>query len=143
MKRARAGSVPAAPRIVFVPGVWDQLHAGHVNLLWRARAYGDVLAVGVVTSAGVRAYKDRLPIEVLATRLGAIQRLSFVDIALEQETTDPTPLLERLRPRVLVHGDDWDRLLVGHETVERMGIEFVRLPYTQGISSTMLRAGAV
>lgn len=130
------------PVIVFVPGVFDLLHRGHLNLLWRARQLGDLLVVGVVSDAGVLAYKGRMPSWNYAQRIQAIGRLSCVDVVELQHGTDPTPLLERYRPAKLVHGDDWDRLREGHETMERLGVEFVRLPYTPGISTTLLRMGA-
>lgn len=133
---------PTAPRVVFVPGCWSILHAGHVSILWRAKQLGDVLVVGVVSDAGVRDYKGRFPFDNVQMRIEAVRRLSFVDVVARQETTDPTPLLERFRPDVLVHGDEpnWQRLREGHDTLERLGIEFVLLPYTEGISTTILRA---
>lgn len=127
------------PRIVFVPGVWDLLHAGHINLLWRARQLGDVLAVGVVSSWGCREYKGHGPAQGLVERVAAVRQLTFVDVVAEQDSTDPTPLLERYRPQFLVHGDDWKRLIRGNETLVRLGIELVLLPYTEGVSSTILR----
>jgi glycerol-3-phosphate cytidylyltransferase len=129
-----------APRIVFVPGVWDLLHVGHLNLLWRARQLGDVLVVGVVSDTGALAYKARRPVERVGVRMARVERLGFVDVVEMQGTTDPTPLLERFRPHALVHGDDWSKLREGHATLQRLGIEFVRLPYTPGISTTLLRA---
>lgn len=128
-----------APRIVFVPGVWDLLHAGHLNLLWRAKQLGDVLVVGVVSDTGTEAYKGRRPAQSERLRLQTVGRLGFVDVVELQATTDPTPLLERFRPAQLVHGSDWDRLREGHETLGRLGIEFVRLPYTPEVSTTLLR----
>lgn len=133
--------VPAAR--VFVPGVWDLLHAGHLNVLARARAMGHILIVSVVSDAGVLAYKGRMPVQSCLERIQAVSRLLFVDVVEVQLTTDPTPLLERFRPSVLVHGDDWERLREGHESLARLGIEFVRVPYTPGISSSMLREVAV
>jgi rfaE bifunctional protein nucleotidyltransferase chain/domain len=127
-------------RIVYAPGCWDLLHRGHLNLLWRAKALGDVLIVGVVSDPGVRAYKGRWPVRNIQQRTQDVQRLTFVDVVVTQQTTDPTPVLEQWRPDVLVHGDDWDRLREGHETLERLGIEYVSLPYTPGISTTMLRS---
>lgn len=128
-----------APRVVYVPGVFDLLHAGHINLLWRARQLGDVLIVGVVSSWGCREYKGTSPKQGLPARVEAIRQLTFVDVVEEQESTDPTPQLVRFRPQVLVHGDDWKRLIKGNETLERLGIELVLLPYTPDISSTLLR----
>jgi bifunctional ADP-heptose synthase (sugar kinase/adenylyltransferase) len=60
-------------------------------------------------------------------------------MAVLQPTTDPTPVLERLRPDVMTHGDDWERLREGQETLERLGIEWQLVPYTPGISTTLLR----
>jgi len=60
-------------------------------------------------------------------------------VAVLQDGTDPTAELERFRPDVFTHGDDWARLKQGHETIERLGIEYVSIPYTQGISTTQLR----
>lgn len=130
------------PRVVMTSGVFDQLHRGHLNVLWGSRQLGDLLVVGVVDDEGTAAYKDRYPVDPIGRRMERIQRLPFVDVVALQPTTDPTPLLERFRPDVFTHGDDWERLREGHETIERLGIEFVRLPYTPGISSTALRAGA-
>ena len=44
-------------RVVFTNGCFDLLHRGHVDLLNRAKALGDVLVVGLNTDAGVRALK--------------------------------------------------------------------------------------
>jgi rfaE bifunctional protein nucleotidyltransferase chain/domain len=126
-------------RVIYAPGCWDLLHRGHINLLWRAKALGDVLVVGVVSDAGAAAYKGRFPVQNTQARMDAVAGLTFVDCVVFQPTTDPTQLLERFRPDVLVHGDDWAQLREGHETLERLGIEYVALPYTPGISTTLLR----
>jgi glycerol-3-phosphate cytidylyltransferase len=44
-------------RIVFANGCFDVLHAGHVALLQAARAFGDVLVVGLNTDESVRRLK--------------------------------------------------------------------------------------
>lgn len=72
-------------------------------------------------------------------RLEIVRNIKCVDEVYLQETTDPTPVLERIRPDIFTHGDDWTRLIRGNETLERLGIEFVLLPYTSGISTTRLR----
>ena len=41
-------------KVVFTNGVFDILHAGHVLLLERCKALGDVLIVGVNTDASAR-----------------------------------------------------------------------------------------
>jgi glycerol-3-phosphate cytidylyltransferase-like family protein len=95
--------------------------------------------VGVVSDEGVAAYKGRHPVENIATRIAGVKRLDFVDTVVVQPTTDPTPVLERFHPEVMTHGDDWTELREGHETLERLGIEWRLIPYTPGISTTLLR----
>lgn len=126
-------------RIGYVPGVFDLLHQGHLNLLRQARARCQTLVVGVVSDDGTAAYKRR-PVHDEQTRLEVIRELRMVDHAVLQETTDPSPNLVRVRPDALFHGDDWERLREGHETLERLGVAFVRLPYTRGVSTSEIVA---
>ena len=134
---------PRMPCVVYAPGVWDLLHRGHLNLLWASRQLGDILIVGVVWDSGVHAYKGLYPTDNLQLRMRRIGQLGFVDVVVEQRTTDPTPELERFRPDILTHGSDWTGLREGQETLQRLGIEFVTLPYTADVSSTLLRRMAL
>jgi rfaE bifunctional protein nucleotidyltransferase chain/domain len=126
-------------RVIYTAGVWDLLHRGHLNMLWRSKELGDVLVVGVVSDAGTEAYKGRRPVQNVQQRMEAVRRLGFVDVVELQHGTDPSHNLIRFRPDVMTHGDDWDRLKEGHETIERLGIEFVTLPYTPDVSTSLLR----
>jgi cytidyltransferase-like protein len=128
-------------RLVYTAGVWDLLHRGHVNILWESKRLGDVLVVGVVSDAGCQAYKGFVPRQNVQQRIRAVRALGFVDVVEMQPTTDPSPLLERYRPDVMTHGDDWTELRQGMETIRRLGIEWRLIPYTPGISSTELRKG--
>lgn len=130
------------PRVVMTSGVFDVLHRGHLNHLWMARQLGDMLVVGVVGDSGAREYKGQFPLQPVEMRMRNVARLNFVDVVASQDTTDPTPLLYRYRPSVFCHGDDWQRLIRGQETIDQLGIEFVLLPYTPDISSTLLRPAA-
>jgi glycerol-3-phosphate cytidylyltransferase len=127
------------PTVVYTAGVWDLFHRGHLNILWQSRQLGDVLVVGVVTDRGVVAYKDREPVDNLWERMGKIEDLPWVDMVMEQEGTDPSDNLRRILPDVFTHGSDWERLKEGHDTLEELGIEYVSIPYTPGISTTILR----
>ena len=126
-------------RTIYTAGVFDLFHAGHLNLLWESKMLGDVLVVGVVSDLGCYRYKGKHPIENSQIRRKRIERLGFVDVVVDQRGTDPTEHLERFRPAAMTHGDDWQELREGHETLARLGIDFILVPYTRGISSTMLR----
>jgi glycerol-3-phosphate cytidylyltransferase len=123
----------------YTAGVWDLLHRGHLNILWLTRQKCDVLVVGVVTDEGTAAYKGRKPVDPEWKRLAQIKAIPWVDVAVLQDSTDPTPELERFRPDLFTHGSDWDRLKQGHETLEKLGIRYISIPYTEGISTTLLR----
>jgi len=123
------------PKLIYTAGIWDWMHEGHLNILRRSKALGTHLIVGVVSDDGAEAYKRR-PVQHELTRLQVVAAVKYVDAVVLQPTTDPTPILEWLRPAVMTHGDDWDRLLEGNETLKAMGIEFVLIPYTHGVSST-------
>lgn len=124
-------------KIAYVPGVFDLLHEGHLNLLARARELADVVVVGVVSDYGTSLYK-RLPVQNEQTRLAVIRSLRCVDFAVIQLTTDPTRELLVVQPHMLIHGDDWEKLREGHPTLVQRGIEFVKVPYTPGISTGQL-----
>ncbi len=124
---------------IYVPGCWDLLHHGHLNILRQAREMAETVIVGVVSDLGVAEYKDKIPVLCEKTRLAVVRALRDVDCAVLQMTTDPSTVVEALRPDALLHGDDWERLKIGQPTLEQLGIEFVRVPYTPGISTTALR----
>lgn len=126
-------------RIVYTAGVWDQLHYGHLNFLEAASKQGDLFVVGVVSDLGTLRYKQQIPVESAWARMGSLRGLPFVHVVVEQDDTDPTPMLQRFRPAVFCHADgdgDWSSL---RAHVAALGIEYMNLPYTPGISSTMLR----
>ena len=130
-------------RTGYVPGVFDLPHRGHLNLLRAARSHCACLIVGVVTDEGTLAYKGRRPVQDELTRFELLRSLRIVDDVMMQATTDPTPNLEVLRPDALFHGDDWTELREGHETLRRLGIAYVTVPYTPGVSTSRLIAQMV
>jgi D-beta-D-heptose 7-phosphate kinase/D-beta-D-heptose 1-phosphate adenosyltransferase len=128
----------AGRKIVFTNGCFDVLHAGHVDLLRQARAFGDLLVVGVNDDASVGrltgAGRPVNPLPARATVLGGLASVDYV-VAFPEDT--PAEIIERVRPDVLVKGEDWrDKGVVGREFVEGHGgrVELVRL--MEGFSTT-------
>ena len=127
-------------RVVYTAGVWDLLHRGHLNVLWESKKLGDVLVVGVVSDAGCFQYKRTMPAQHVQARVRAVQALGFVDVVVEQVTTDPTDNLRQFSPEVFTHADgkgEWGTL---RARVEALGIEYVNLPYSDAVTSTELRS---
>jgi len=125
-------------RVAFTNGCFEILHAGHVELLRRARAEADLLVVGVNDDASVRRLKGpERPVAPLADRLEVLEAVSFVDRLVSFPEDTPLRLVEALRPDVLVKGADWPlERIVGREIVEGAGGRIVRVPLRPGLSTT-------
>jgi len=125
-------------RIIFTNGCFDLLHPGHIHTLTRAKALGDVLAVGINSDASVKRLKGaQRPILNETERALLLSALEAVDyVTLFTEDT-PLELICLLRPQVLVKGGDWSpEAIVGKEAVEADGGEVVLIPYQPGFSTT-------
>ncbi|WP_150255518.1 D-glycero-beta-D-manno-heptose 1-phosphate adenylyltransferase [Nocardiopsis deserti] len=135
-----AGRGRRAERVVATGGCFDVLHAGHVDLLRRARALGDRLVVLLNSDASVRALKGSgRPVVAEHDRARVLSALDCVDeVVLFGEDT-PVRALEELRPDVWVKGGDYDvEDLPETPVVRRAGGEVVTVPLVPGHSTTGL-----
>ncbi len=109
--------------IVFTNGCFDILHAGHIALLREARAQGDALFVGLNDDDSVRRLKGPgRPVHPLADRAAVLSELRSVDCVTPFAEDTPIPLIQAIRPDVLVKGDEYARSeVVGGELVESWG----------------------
>ena len=126
--------------VVFTNGCFDLLHVGHLTLLEKARALGDVLVVGVNGDASVRRLKGSgRPIIPLHERMEMLAALRVVDLVVPFAEATPARLIARLVPDMLVKGGDYRRAtIVGRETVEAGGGRVVTIPLVRGRSTTDL-----
>ena len=133
----------AGRRIVFTNGCFDIVHPGHVDLLARARAQGDVLVLGLNSDASVKRQNKgpERPINPFASRAFVLAHLESVDFVIEFDEDTPLELIRAIRPQVLVKGGDWtpDRI-VGRDIVEGDGGKVLSLPLIPGFSTTALIA---
>ena len=131
----------AGKRIVFTNGCYDILHPGHVDLLERARALGDVLVLGLNSDDSVRRQNKGAgrPFNTFPARAFVLAHLASVDFVTGFDEGTPLELIRAVRPHVLVKGGDWapDRV-VGREIVEGDGGEVHCLPLLEGFSTTGL-----
>ncbi len=125
-------------RVVFTNGVFDVLHAGHVEYLAWARAQGDALIVGVNGDASVRALKgERRPIVPFAQRALLLRGLRSVDAVVEFGERTPEALLERIRPDVHVKSAQYkEEDLPERGVVLAHGGEVRLAPHRGGASTT-------
>lgn len=128
-------------RVVFTNGCFDILHPGHVDLLERARALGDLLVLGLNSDASVRRQGksgDR-PFTAFEARAFVLAHLSSVDYVTQFDEDTPLALIEAVQPDVLVKGGDWPpETIVGRECVAARGGRVLSLPLIPGFSTTAL-----
>jgi rfaE bifunctional protein nucleotidyltransferase chain/domain len=136
----------ALPRpMVFTNGVFDQLHAGHVDCLEQARALGVSLVVGINSDASARRLGKGpgRPLNKQADRLSVVQALAAVSAAVLFDEDAPLSLLRTLRPEVYVkRGDHRLDPLPEAPLIASWGGRTVILPLRAGLSTTALVARA-
>ncbi len=95
--------------VVFTNGVFDILHPGHVKVLEKAKAQGDLLVVGVNTDSSVRLLEKApgRPINKWRDRAEVVAALACVDAVVGFSESTPERLMSKLKPDVQVKGGDY------------------------------------
>ncbi|MCR5747856.1 MAG: adenylyltransferase/cytidyltransferase family protein [Lachnospiraceae bacterium] len=140
-------------RIVMLKGTFDLFHVGHVRMVERAKALGDILVVLVKCDEAVKLKGNDRPFECEQDRAEIIDSVRYVDYTLiadrKIDTGIDVPekdrnqylryyyLVSELRPDVLIKPDKKlpDILLnLYHE----IGTEIHEVEETKGVSTTIL-----
>ena len=128
---------------VYVIGVFDLFHKGHIEFLRRAKALGERLIVAVNGDEMVASYK-RKPFFNEQDRLDIIKAFKYVDEAFIINGYDNKEYIEKYDVDAIVHGDDWEKksymkqICTTEEYLKARKTELVLLPYTSGISTSSL-----
>ncbi|MBO7380004.1 MAG: phosphoenolpyruvate mutase [Bacteroidales bacterium] len=129
-------------KVVYVGMSADIIHPGHLNIIHEATKLGRVV-VGVLTDKAIASYK-RLPYLTYEQRALIVENLKGVDEVMPQTTLDYVPNLEKVHPDYVLHGDDWKQGVQQKtrqrviDCISKWGGKVIDIPYTQGISSSML-----
>lgn len=124
--------------VAFTNGCFDILHAGHVSYLSAAAEQGDLLVVAVNSDKSIRKLKGKdRPVNHEADRVRVLSALESVDYVVVFGSDTPKPLLRKIKPDVLVKGDEYAHdQVVGYEIVESYGGTIARVPMVKGKSTT-------
>jgi len=112
-------------KVVFTNGVFDLVHAGHVDYLTKAKALGDILIVGLNSDSSVKRIKgEKRPLINQTERALLLSNLKPVDFVVIFWEDTPFELINELIPDVLVKGADWSLdKIVGSDIVLANGGE--------------------
>ena len=134
---ARARWRSAGRTVVFTNGCYAILHTGHIRLLERARALGDLLIVALNTDASVARLKGpSRPLLSESERARMALALEAVDAVTLFDEDTPRELIAEVLPDVLVKGADWAHFIAGREEVEAAGGKVMALALEPGYSTT-------
>uniref|UniRef100_K3WAY2 ethanolamine-phosphate cytidylyltransferase n=1 Tax=Globisporangium ultimum (strain ATCC 200006 / CBS 805.95 / DAOM BR144) TaxID=431595 RepID=K3WAY2_GLOUD len=97
-------------KVVYIDGAFDMFHAGHVEILKRAKAQGTYLIVGVHNDAVVNAHRGlNYPIMNLNERVLSVLGCKYVDDVLIDAPWEVTKeMIASLNLSVVVHGTHRD-----------------------------------
>lgn len=127
-------------KTVLTFGVYDMMHIGHILLFKRAKEQGDQLIVAVQDGDYILKYKpDTRIIYTTEERLFMVSTIRYVDEVVTYKDVDKD--IQNMDFDVLVLGQDqnhpgFQRAIEWCRANEK---EVIRLPRTEGISSTLLR----
>lgn len=122
-------------KTVFVSMSTDIIHGGHINIIEKASALGE-LTVGVLTDEAVASFK-RYPLLNYEERARIIGNIRGVAKVVSQKTVSYKEILAELKPDIVVHGDNWrsnNLRPVRDECVKFLkeyGGELIEFPYSE------------
>lgn len=124
-------------RRVITYGTFDLLHYGHINILKRAKEYGDYLIVALSTDEFNLKEKNKKCYFSYNQRKTLLESIRFVDLVIpetcwEQKVTDA----HEYHIDTFVIGDDWKGKF---DFLKREGVDVIYLPRTPEISSTKIK----
>jgi rfaE bifunctional protein nucleotidyltransferase chain/domain len=123
---------------VFTNGCFDILHAGHIELLEKAKSFGDYLIVGLNSDISVRKLKgEGRPIMPEFSRKRVLEAMEFVDEVIMYDDPSVLETIKEIKPDILVKGGDYKlEDIVGSEFVLSYGGEVKIIDLFGDYSST-------
>ena len=121
---------------VITYGTFDLLHYGHINLLQRAKQYGDYLIVALSTDEFNWNEKQKKCYFTYEERKRLLEAIRYVDLVIpeenwKQKVTD----VQEYHVDTFVMGDDWE----GKFDFLKEYCDVVYLPRTPEISTTRIK----
>ena len=132
-------------KIVFTNGCFDIIHPGHIYSLKKAKAFGDILIVGLNSDQSVKKLKGRKrPFFPLKDRLAVLSAIEYIDYLISFDDSTPEEVIKSLKPDILVKGCDYQlKDIVGSRFVKSYGGKVKRIPIYKKYSTSSIIKSAV
>lgn len=92
-------------RTVYMCFASDIIHGGHISIIKKAQKLGKLI-IGVLSDEAVASYK-RMPLVPASERKLMFENVAGVYKVVDQNTLSYKENLEKYKPSIVVHGDDW------------------------------------
>lgn len=121
---------------VYVDGVFDMFHRGHLELFKKARTFGGTLIVGIVSDEDVATYKRR-PVIPLEDRAEIVRQCRLVDkVIIGSPLFITDELIDQNHVDIVVHGDENLYAMYYDAAIRRKMMRYV--PYWKGSSTSSI-----
>ena len=131
--------------LVYTGGTFDLFHSGHVAFLARCAELGRVI-VSLNTDEFIEEYKGKPPVISYEVRSDVLLSCKYVVGVIHNVVClDIKIAIQSFMPDLIVIGSDWarrdyyDQMGFSQDWLDEHGIGLCYIPYTQGISSTMIK----
>lgn len=122
---------------VITYGTFDLLHYGHINLLRRAKQYGDYLIVALSTDDFNWNQKRKKCYFSFDKRKALLEAICYVDLVIPEESWDQKVTdVREYHIDTFVMGDDWKGEF---DFLQDEGVDVVYLPRTPEVSTTQIK----
>ena len=122
---------------VITYGTFDLLHYGHINLLKRAKEYGDYLIVALSTDEFNQNEKGKSSYFPYEQRKALLESIRYVDLVIPEECWEQKRSdIKEYHIDTFVMGKDWEGRF---DFLAETGCEVVYLDRTPEISTTKIK----
>lgn len=134
--------------IIYTGGTFDIPHLGHLNFFKQVKRlfpYSTII-VALNTDEFVFKYKGSYPLFTYKERMKFMYLIPEITTIISNDSgEDSKPTILRVNPNVIVIGNDWlskdycKQMGFTPEWLREQSISLVYLPYTEGISTTLIK----
>ena len=131
---------------VYTGGTFDLFHKGHVNFLRQCKEIGDYVVVSLNTDEFIHRYKGEYPVIKYEDRKDVLLSCKYVDEVVPNiDGEDSKTTILQVQPKFVIIGSDWckrdyyKQMNFTQEWLNEQDVILIYLPYTENISSTIIK----
>ena len=122
----------------------DFLHHGHINLLQKAKKYGNII-IGLMTDDGIKSYKKKSPYFTYKLRKKVLKEIKCIKKIIPLNGLEYAKTARKYQLDYFVHGDDWKKGPQSKErdilikTMKKWNGRVLEFKYTANVSSSKIK----